>query len=175
MGFFARGGMALGPFYADEEFIYGPALIEAYEIESRMAIFPRVVLAAELARFVRQQLIDFGAGDVEVHRKLVAVDHDGLPFLNYLQSIYDEPSELEDYLANHKSHIISRLEKHRGEPQIHLKYTWLADYHDRFCRLNFRPHHRKDLMIGASEGPELIPFAHEVPTPKRPAHRGLDF
>lgn len=175
MGLFARGGMAVGPFYADDTFVYGPALIEAYEAESKTALYPRVVMTQGLADFARQQLIDFGRGDVEIHRKLIALDRDGLPFLNYLQSVYDEPDEIEAMLRNHREHITARLERHQGDARVHLKYVWLADYHDRFCRLNFPAGHREDLMIGASEGPALIPFAEDVPKPEQPPHTGLDF
>jgi hypothetical protein len=175
MGLFARGGMALGPFYANETFVYGPALIDAYEAESRTAIYPRVVLTKAAADFARQDLINFGGGDVEVHRKLLAVDRDGVPFLNYLHSVYDEPEDLEAMLLNHKAHITSRLDEHLGDARVHLKYAWLADYHDRFCRLNFAAGHREDLMIGPTEGPSLTPFGEEIPKPEPPPHSGLSF
>lgn len=175
MGLFARGGMAFGPFYADETFIYGQALIDAYDLESKVAIYPRIVLSEALAQYAREQLIEFGAGATEVHRTLIAIDPDGLPFVNYLQSVAsDEPGDLEACLINHKGHIQARLEKHRGEPAVHLKYRWLADYHDRFCRLKRLAEHRADLMIGPPEGPSLVPFAEDVPTPELPSHDGLD-
>jgi hypothetical protein len=165
-GLFARGGIAIGPFYADETFIFGPALIEAYETESRVAIYPRIVLTDDSAAFARKELANFGGSDIEVHRTLLAIDQDGLPFLSYLESVFDEPGEATALLTNHKAHIEGRLQQHRGNASVHLKYAWLADYHDRFCRQRFTPEQRDDLMIGAVDGPVLTPFGEEVPRPE---------
>jgi hypothetical protein len=171
-GLFARGGMALGPFFASETFLYGPALIDAYETESKKAIYPRVVLHETAVAFALAELESFGGGKEE-HRTLLAVDRDGLPFINYLASVFDEPDEAEAMVINHKRHIQSCLEQHKGDPHVHLKYEWLADYNDRFCRGNFPPGSRTDLVIRAEDGPGLVPFGEEVPTPKPPPNTGL--
>ena len=34
-GYFLRGGIALGYYYGDDDFAYGPALIEAHDLECR--------------------------------------------------------------------------------------------------------------------------------------------
>jgi hypothetical protein len=175
MGLFGRGGIAVGPFFADDTFLYGPALVDAYVTESKKAIYPRVLLHESAASFALAELERFGGGETEVHRTHLAIDRDGLPFVNYLASVYDEPGDVEAMLDNHKIHIQSRLQQHQGDPHVHLKYEWLADYHDRFCRANFPAHHRGDLLIGATDGPELIPFGRDVPKPERPAHTGLPF
>lgn len=43
-GVLIRGGITKGKIYAGDNFIYGPALIRAYEIESEIAIYPRLVI-----------------------------------------------------------------------------------------------------------------------------------
>lgn len=45
LGFLARGGIARGLVYHREGKILGPALLEAYRLESRVAIYPRVILS----------------------------------------------------------------------------------------------------------------------------------
>jgi hypothetical protein len=42
--FFVRGGLTVDLFHIREGLIFGPALVEAYELESRHAVHPRVVL-----------------------------------------------------------------------------------------------------------------------------------
>lgn len=44
-GVLSRGGIAVGALRHKGSYIYGPALVEAYRLESKEAIYPRVVLA----------------------------------------------------------------------------------------------------------------------------------
>lgn len=55
VGLFARGGMDLGPFFANAQFLYGPALVGAADVEKRAAVVPRVVLSDAYADFARTQ------------------------------------------------------------------------------------------------------------------------
>ena len=75
----------------------------------------------------------------------------------------DEPGELEAFLLNHKRFIDGRLSEHRDRDSVRLKYEWLADYHDRFCRSEVPPEVRGDLMLGTVEGDILVPFGTSVP------------
>jgi len=43
-GFFVRGGISLGKVYMDSQTVFGNAFINAYEVESQKAIYPRIVL-----------------------------------------------------------------------------------------------------------------------------------
>jgi hypothetical protein len=43
-GFLVRGGVTVGNILHDEQSVFGPALNRAYELESRIAIFPRIVV-----------------------------------------------------------------------------------------------------------------------------------
>ena len=177
MGLFSRGGMTRGAFYADEMFVYGPALIDAYELESKQALTPRVILSEQLASFALEDLRRLQGGSLEVHRKLLAVDNDGMVFVNYLDGVFDEPAETWDSLEAHKQTIEERLTEHRGDPHVHQKYQWLADYHDRFCRANVR-NAGEEVIIGTVDGPKLVPFGAEVPMPPVPPNigkGGLDF
>jgi hypothetical protein len=112
MGLFSRGGLSLGPFFANEQFVYGPALVEAHALESKQAIYPRIVLGPAVAQYAVAQLRAFLGGEEEVHRTHLAMDRDGLPFVNYLSAAWDLESGALEYIENHKGHIISRLEQH---------------------------------------------------------------
>jgi hypothetical protein len=43
LGFLTRGGITVGQLYHEDNMIFGPALNRAHEIESREAVFPRIV------------------------------------------------------------------------------------------------------------------------------------
>jgi hypothetical protein len=44
MGYLMRGGIAIGDIVHDDEVVFGPGLNRAYELESTVAVFPRIVL-----------------------------------------------------------------------------------------------------------------------------------
>lgn len=44
-GFLVRGGVCVGPLYHRDGTVFGPALIEAYNMESRTAIYPRIIVS----------------------------------------------------------------------------------------------------------------------------------
>ncbi|MDI3311811.1 MAG: hypothetical protein QJR05_10360 [Thermoanaerobacterium sp.] len=44
-----RGGIAVGKIYHDNEIVYGPGLVKAYELENKIAVYPRIVM--ELSDF----------------------------------------------------------------------------------------------------------------------------
>ena len=45
LGFLLRGGAAIGRLYHDSGVIFGDALVEAYRLESQIAIYRRVILS----------------------------------------------------------------------------------------------------------------------------------
>jgi hypothetical protein len=48
LGFLIRGGATIGKLYHSQGVVFGEAMIEAYEIESRIAIYPRGVLSQRI-------------------------------------------------------------------------------------------------------------------------------
>jgi len=47
-GFLLRGGVAIGDICHDDEVVFGPGLVRAYDIESNVAKFPRIVIDQEV-------------------------------------------------------------------------------------------------------------------------------
>ena len=43
IGVMIRGGIAIGDCYHDEKIVFGPAMNEAYRLENKVALWPRVV------------------------------------------------------------------------------------------------------------------------------------
>jgi hypothetical protein len=73
LGFLIRGGMAYGKLYHSEGVVFGPALIDAVSLESKSAVYPRIVLSASA--------VDIFAN---VNSKgQLARDHDGMTYLNF--------------------------------------------------------------------------------------------
>jgi hypothetical protein len=55
-GFFVRGGVAVGEHFMDSNIVFGSALIEAHEVESKLARDPRIVLGESAVRNFRHQV-----------------------------------------------------------------------------------------------------------------------
>ena len=51
-GYFVRGALTQGPVCLTDEIIFGSALIECYQLESKTSIVPRIVLAEPLQQLI---------------------------------------------------------------------------------------------------------------------------
>lgn len=76
LGLLIRGGVAIGKLYHSQGVVFGEAMIEAYELESRVAVYPRVVLSPRLA--ARQSWTT---------QHEVAVSSDGLHHVDYFSRL----------------------------------------------------------------------------------------
>ncbi|WP_107928757.1 hypothetical protein [Neisseria animaloris] len=135
-GLFVRGGFTFGPLFLSEDTVYGKALLDAYKLESEIAINPKVVLSEEVKSLVHEHIRYYANGDAP-QKEAVLVDADGSYFINYLAECFldeDEERWLDaKSLMLHKEQIEIGLRKFNSKSQIFSKYVWLAAYHNYFC------------------------------------------
>lgn len=112
-GILCRGGISYGKHFSTEDFLFSHGLIDAYNIESKLALNPRVVISKALIELV------FGSAG-NVNSELILEENDGLFFLGYLngESAADNLVVLENILP----------EKLSENPSIRAKQIWLIDY-----------------------------------------------
>lgn len=55
-GFLVRGGLSAGSLYHKDQIVFGPALLRAYEIENKEAIFPRVLIDSSLINCLNEDV-----------------------------------------------------------------------------------------------------------------------
>lgn len=123
-GFFARGGLTLGMFHIRDGLIFGPALADAYELESRDAVHPRIVLD-KLAEATQR-------GTAAVDGSALLCDADGWTFINYLNVLFDDIDPPVPALERHRDVVLARLDRHREDKRVWEKYRWVAEYHNHF-------------------------------------------
>jgi len=126
--FLVRGGISLGPLLHTEEMIVGPALVWAYELESKVANYPRIVVDSEIARWFN---ITDSLGDNS--NWLMSIDGDNNQFIDYLSPDPDGNGR------SQKSEYITRMELARGvindglhslvDQKIKAKYEWYKKYY----------------------------------------------
>lgn len=75
VGWLVRGGITVGELFLDEIMVWGKALLRAYNLESCVAIYPRIVID-------REMFSETGAN--EELSEYVLQDFDNMYFLNYL-------------------------------------------------------------------------------------------
>ncbi|MBM5574438.1 hypothetical protein [Deefgea sp. CFH1-16] len=116
-GLLIRGGISYGKAICNDFMVAGDALIKAYNIESKISKYPRVVIDRSIGELIE-----------EVPYK-VAKDLDGELFFHYL---YDAS---ESYLGFNKRHVENCI-KNTGQDIFKYieKYRWLIDYHNACCK-----------------------------------------
>lgn len=169
-GMFSRGAIACGGFYADEDFIDGPALNRAVSLEHQRSIWPRVVLDETSIQLARASLKahELGAADSPWRAQLL-VDEAGVVFVNYLSALElyrDAPEEGIRGLRRHTAQIRANLQHFDGQERVHDKYRWLASYHDYFLSQLSDQELFEDLYIRPSRPlGSFLPFAQDIPIP----------
>lgn len=115
-----RGAISYGKLYHDNEIVFGPALIEAYELESKVAIFPRIILSEEA----------FSKLDEE-SKKIFCLDFDNNKYFDSFNSILkldcwgDTPNDtFFSYLSDLRK-TISKIPKDRVDTSN--KYGWMKN------------------------------------------------
>ena len=135
-GFFVRGGLAVGKLFVDDNSVYGEALLDSHELESRVAVNPIVVLSDDAMTLVNLHVTYYTGMDAP-QRTYVLVGPDGRYFLNYLSKCLVETAEGEHLdrkaLRKHKLQVEVALTENATNPSVFAKFTWLAAYHNFFC------------------------------------------
>lgn len=135
-GFFIRGGLSVGQLFVDDDNVYGEALINAYELESKVAINPMVVLCDSTMKLVDHHLTYYH-GELAPQLDAVLVNSDGRYFISYLSECVRETGQGYDLdiesLAIHRDRINKSLSEYSDKESVLSKFRWLSDYHNYFC------------------------------------------
>lgn len=143
LGIFIRGGLTIGPVHLGingEGPIFGNAMVRAYEIESKEAVYPRIMIDEEAITTYLDDASIWQDGEVsrseaQLVRQFIRMSDDGSYFLDYLRAA--DASEFDDLEAGR----FAFLESHRRLISNHLattdrkarrKLIWLATYHNTF-------------------------------------------
>jgi len=145
-GAITKGKVAHRP---DESFILGPAYVRAYELEQKVAIFPRVILDSELISFLnldtsqdlieninRNTAFDNWNGNIlfdwgKAHSFSAKIKQDTPLFIDYFQKLFEVTGA-----ANERRNTNSRLftakliqENIKNRIETYEKFRWIADYY----------------------------------------------
>jgi hypothetical protein len=137
-----RGGIDIAPgaVVSPEDFLYSPALVRAYELESS-AVFPRTLLGDRVRQFLDSVVASTGTGIPADHAREIAkrvqsmlfIDADGKLALDFYgrtvrESLGDEPART---FGQRAWQYVVRAEaeaRKRGVVRVTEKYEWLVGY-----------------------------------------------
>jgi hypothetical protein len=132
VGVMVRGGLTSGLLYHEGNIVFGPAFIKAYELESKKAVYPRII--------IDPALLDGSAnpapiGDpideayLYVNKKgTLKQDADGYYYVDFLGGYFSEPKvaeKLEKTISYQLSQLVGDDEK---TIRIRAKLEWMLDY-----------------------------------------------
>jgi hypothetical protein len=129
IGFLIRGGATIGNLYHSQGVVFGEALLEAYRLESRTSVYPRVVLSTQVT----------SKADWMQHAKLFALrDSDGLWHIDYFLSILQlgvpAGDDYKQSLRKWFGDVVSLIDKNltelseAGRLNEFAKWAWFANH-----------------------------------------------
>jgi hypothetical protein len=133
-GFFMRGGLSLGKIYLRNGLVFGPALIEAHELESRVAVHPRILLSDAADRSLRESLRLHQWPENASQNAMLLRDDDGHTFVNYLAAVFRTLTDPTPQVERHRDAIVTQLIAHSNDKPLWEKYRWVAEYHNAVVR-----------------------------------------
>jgi hypothetical protein len=123
-GLMLRGAMTYGKVFADNNFLFGEALVNAHELESSVAIYPRIIIDKIFADIIESD---------KFNQRIIR-DTDGQYILRNFYSAKDifdrDVFYIDDILERVTACIeLTKRELNRIgiEPKIFSKYYWLFD------------------------------------------------
>jgi hypothetical protein len=134
-GILLRGGITVGDVALSYGQLFGPAVIRGYELESRVAIFPRIVVGQEVLDEVKRNpalWIHDRDTELQAVKDLLRRDCDGEYFVDYLRVVESElndPSQYVGFLDKHRELIEKGLRRYKTNASVLPKYKWLREYH----------------------------------------------
>lgn len=133
-GIFVRGGIAKGQLIHDETMLVGPAMVEAYRLESKAAIYPRVILSEELklefdegvAKYIENYTTLEG---IPAQNFIFSKDEDGWWYLDYIKPPFEFINisrciqSMEEYRCRLQEIASTRIQS--DDMRVKAKYRWL--------------------------------------------------
>lgn len=137
-----RGGIAKGNFYELDNLTFGPAFIDAYMLESNVAVCPRVVISEEIISDLKQRnVISNSKSSIERYLKNYKEDSNSSQITIFLQQSNDDGYYFVDYLnplelmaLQHQPATIQTIRCHiidgcfNQNIRYQQKFKWLCRY-----------------------------------------------
>lgn len=132
-GFLVRGAVTIGELVHTKKYLVGPAMVKAYEMESKEAKFPRVLLDPRLVEIAQKAHAEHHdpEDEAEYVKLFMAKDSDGKHFIDYLSwdAVVRITGMDDDGYPSYLGKISAILRRGltKTNPGVIEKYLWIHD------------------------------------------------
>ena len=130
---FIRGGISKGKFFYNEELLFGKGLIDVYTLESKFAIYPRIIIDNSENLFSKETLSTL------YNTNYIEKDDDGYFYIQYLSAF----GENDDYITlknnikklvncNCRYRTMVDPNKIKEKEKLIAKYLWLVTRYNNY-------------------------------------------
>jgi len=147
-GILTRGSVVVGPAYHNGRVLFGPGIVDAYELESRMAFYPRILVSEDVRNAV------WGYHEGSWQGQLLKRDHDGWWFINLLVPCSSSwtllsdpraPKDIRSHLEQVRRALLVAQKVAQDNPSHAAKVTWLVHQYNEVA-----PQHNLRVMLYAN-------------------------
>lgn len=125
-GYFLRGGIDVGKFIDEELIAVGIPLANAYLIESKQAVFPRIVISQKFSDLLKNCQENGTMSPSKVIDKDYLINRScEIEYLNVFYSVVNKDDKI-NYLLTFRNTILSNIASNSHKEHIFIKYQWLA-------------------------------------------------
>jgi len=161
-----RGAISYGLLYHKNNMIFGPALVDAYETESKAALYPRVILDKSVIDIMRENYVIMSKSS-HPYRKIVfeekvnsylKTDTDDKFYIDYFSGamIFYEGDDLFRIYRNLRKLIIKGLE--HDNANINIKFGWMKNKYNKLPESLTKINEEEDLFY---KRPDIKNFFNE--------------
>ncbi|WP_320122109.1 hypothetical protein [uncultured Sphaerochaeta sp.] len=124
-----RGSITTGKCFHNKSRVFGPAVVQAYELEQK-ANYPRIVVGldvikAGIANHANHHTLQ---DEFEYLKDLIKNDVDGQWYLDYFSTAFSEVDDelmVFDYINNLERIIINNIDRYKNDNRVLPKYLWM--------------------------------------------------
>lgn len=129
-GWLSRGGITIGKLFVDDIMVWGEGLVQAYQLESKSAIFPRIVIdKTALFSLLKNYSQSIHCWKMDL----------GLPIVDFLGMKMNNVTDINLLLRGALNNILYPSEY---DDRIVSKQAWLIQYYNEWCSKNGFEHYK---------------------------------
>lgn len=139
-----RGAISYGKLLHNDRFIFGPALVEAYILESKAANYPRVILDRSIIELAGSARSENHTREEEIKyvESLLEKDLDGMYYIDYFAKAKEELDDSQYNFPKYIQFLGDKIRtgmnsfKHPSKADIRVKYVWMKEKYNRMVEMN---------------------------------------
>jgi len=138
---YIRGGITIGDISYESDTIFGPGFIRAYDLESKIANYPRIIVDPKIFEAMKNDARLYSShngldDELGYIARQIHSGSDGISYIDYLRVTINNMDDPEvggfSFLEQHKKNILRNIKSISDLDGESAKYLWAAKYHNHF-------------------------------------------